>query len=259
MNILKVEWFKQELISLVGLGMSEEKAESSRVNGRQILFDFWEKLPSASFIETPREKLLGHKARSPIIRLLRVGIEEIPPGQSQKRRRHALNAQEILGKLQKLEEFRDIKIQSLYHHLDELEKGGLIRTVAALREKREKRKTRVAYYGRTARGFLFSEILKEEKRFRQLSEVAKLAKATNPDFQITEAETLLKRFLKIQRERIEYLFKWIAKNESFLFEYDADYSYVFDLLMLIDSVNPEYVTIFKKLSELLGIDLNKPL
>ncbi|MFW9917672.1 MAG: hypothetical protein ACFFGZ_18875 [Candidatus Thorarchaeota archaeon] len=239
--------------------MSEEKAESSWVNGRQILFDFWEKLPSASFIETPREKLLGHKARSPIIRILRAGLDDAPPDQSQKKRRHALSAQEILGELQKLEEFKDIKIQSLYHHLDELEKGGLIRTVAILREKREKRKTRVAYYGRTARGFLFSEILKEEKRFRQLSEMAKLTKAANPEFQITEAETLLKRFLKIQRERIEYLFKWMAKNESLVLEHDADYSYVFDLLLLIDSVNPEYVTIFKKLSELLEIDLNKPL
>lgn len=259
MNILKVEWFKQELINLVGLSMSGEKAETSRVNERQILFDFWGKLPSASFIETPREKLLGHKARSPIIRILREGIEEIPPGQNQKRRRHALNAQEILGELQKLEEFKDIKIQSLYHHLDELEKGGLVHAITVLREKREKRKTRVAYYGRTARGFLFSEALKEEKRFRQLSEMAKLAKARNPDFQITEAEALLKRFLKIQREHIEHLFEWIAKNESFLFEHDADYSYVFDFLMLIDSVNPEYVTIFKKLSELLQLDLKKPL
>ncbi|MFQ5981013.1 MAG: helix-turn-helix domain-containing protein [Candidatus Heimdallarchaeota archaeon] len=235
----------------------EGTGDASRSNGRQILFDFWEKLPVALFIETPRDKVLGHKARLPILRILRDGIVEPPPGQTLKRRRHGLNAQEILKELQKHEDpkVQKLSLQSLYHHLEGLEEAGLIRPITVLREEREKRKTRVAYYGRTARGFLFSEALKEEKRFRQLAELAKLARATNADFEEAKAEAILKRFLKLQRERLEHLFEWITKNEPFLFENSTDFSYVFDFLILLDSVNPEYKAIFKELLEVLKLDL----
>ncbi|MFX0113541.1 MAG: hypothetical protein ACFFB3_03255 [Candidatus Hodarchaeota archaeon] len=233
--------------------MSKVKAVQSRLKERQILYDFWEELPSVIFVQTPEEEILGHDARLWIVRLLRKGIKEKPVENStQEMRRRALNAQEILSHLKK-ELKTKMTLQSLYFHLQKLEEAGLLQTVAILHEGRHN----IAYFGRTARSYLFADHKKDhEKKTRQFFEMAKLAKLRNPNLQLEEVNRFLERFFQLKKDRYQYIAEWTATIEPAWGENDINFSDIYGFMGLFDSINPEYIAFFKELAELLKFDLD---
>jgi len=233
--------------------MSEVKVAQSRLKERQILYDFWEELPSVIFVQTPEEEILGHDARILIIRLLRKGIKErVAENSTQEKRRHALNAQEILYYLKK-ELKKKLTLQSLYFHLQKLEEAGLLQTATILHEGRHN----VAYFGRTAHTYLFSDHKKDhDKRTRQFSEIAELARRKNPNIQPEEVNKLLERYFQLRKERYEYTAKWLGEIETAWGEDDINFSDIFSFMGLLDSINPVYIAYFKELAELLKFDLD---
>ncbi|MHA2295506.1 MAG: winged helix-turn-helix domain-containing protein [Candidatus Hodarchaeales archaeon] len=219
---------------------------------RKILYNFWESLPALKIITSSKEEIFGHKLRLVIIRLLREGVLEINEDIKQKQRRRALSAREIQKTLLEEEsEFKDLSLQSLYFHLQKLEEAGLIQTITILREGRHN----IAFYGRTARIFLFGDFAKEQKEYsRAFHEITRFAKSKNPDVKDEEIDIFLNRFLEYEKKRKQRISDWLIQHESIIAENNIDLSYLYKFIELVDSINPEYIKIFKELLEILILE-----
>ena len=129
--------------------------EKNQIDQKKILSEFWKTLPPVLVLALPSNVISSHPARPEILRLLREGIVDQLDDGTEERVRHALKAEEIRAHLKK----QDIKVSktSLYFHLGVLEDHGLIMVVAKILEGRHK----VAYYGRTARGLIFTDLSRD--------------------------------------------------------------------------------------------------
>ncbi|MFX0062432.1 MAG: hypothetical protein ACFFC7_09620 [Candidatus Hermodarchaeota archaeon] len=221
------------------------------ISDREILYSFWKTLPVLHLITSPREDVFSHDVRVAIIRFLRKGqTEKTSEKDAEEKRRYAFNAREILQHLQEDEKLQ-ISLQSLYFHLQKLTDFGLIQNVVILREG----KHNTAYIGRTARFFLFVDLEKEYKKYiSRFSAIFQLVQLENPDIQLERAEKYLKKYLDIKRERQKQLSEWLVQKESLITEGNLDLTDLFAFLDLIDSINPKYQTLFKKISEYLGLE-----
>ncbi|MFX1508314.1 MAG: hypothetical protein ACFFDC_19710, partial [Promethearchaeota archaeon] len=180
---------------------------------REILYSFWESLPPLKIISKPEEEIYGHKVRLHIIRILRKGILD---QLDNSRRRRALNAREILSNLKELQteekkdeeeapKAKDISLQSLYFHLQKLEEAELIQTVTILR----KGSHNTAYYGRTARIFLHTDLVKHEKKISQaFTAIKQFAKVKNPDLNTEKLDDFRERYLAHEKQRSERISEW---------------------------------------------------
>ncbi|WP_455463849.1 hypothetical protein [Candidatus Hodarchaeum mangrovi] len=233
---------------------------------REILYSFWESLPTLKVIPQSEEEIYGHKTRLYVIRILRTGILE--QGDIPKRRR-ALNAREILKMLKQnelekeieeerpieleesQEEIKAISLQSLYFHLQKLEEAGLIHTVTILREGRHN----TAYYGRTARIFLHTDPKKNEHKIaKAFTAITELATFKNPNFDQVRMEELLKRLLFFETQRRERISKWLTQHESTIIEKNIDLTSLFKFMELIDTINPDYIKLFQDLFTAVNLD-----
>ncbi|MFX0185566.1 MAG: hypothetical protein ACFE95_20975 [Candidatus Hodarchaeota archaeon] len=226
---------------------------------REILYSFWESLPPLKIISRPEEEVYGHKVRLNIIRILRKGILDQPDNN---RRRRALNAREILSIVKEMQteekkdeeegpKTKDISLQSLYFHLQKLEEAELIQTVTILR----KGSHNTAYYGRTARIFLHTDPVKNEKKISQaFSAIKQFAKVKNPDLNEEKIDDFLERYLSREKQRSERISKWLIQYESLIVENNIDLSSIFKSLEILDAINPENVQILKELQDTLKFE-----
>ncbi|MFX0116830.1 MAG: hypothetical protein ACFFB3_19940 [Candidatus Hodarchaeota archaeon] len=238
-----------------------EEAESER----EILYTHWKALPAIKSIEASAEEVYGKTnflVRRSVVRILRTGI--IEEFQSQKRRRHALTAQEILERLPKyLEGQSEIKTPSLtnlYFHLEKLEHGQvkLIQPVAILREKRKKRRFPITYYGRTARIFLYTGSKGHlEEKATLFSAIAQLMKRLQPEVQLDSLNGLLEKVVTFQKTRAVQISEWIVKHDDHLLDGNILPGDILDCLGMLDAIHPEYQKILKEISELLQLDMSK--
>ncbi|MFQ5979913.1 MAG: hypothetical protein ACE5OZ_17415 [Candidatus Heimdallarchaeota archaeon] len=249
--------------------MDTENLTTSNPNGpsneRQVLFDFWKILPPLISIDASSEEIYGKTnffLRRAIVRILRTGIIEEFKGQ--KRRRHALTAQEILDLLPRhLEDDPEIKIPSLtnlYFHLEKLEHGKvkLIQPVAILREKRKKRRFPITYYGRTARIILYTGSKDQfEKKAKQFSSLAQLMQVLQPEIQVDQLNGLLEKVIVFQKARAVQISEWIEKHDDYCLEAEICVGDVLECLNMLDPIHPEYQQILKEITELLQLDLSK--
>ncbi len=217
---------------------------------RKILYDFWDKLPPITLLSLSSEVLSSHPARPAIIRILREGIADHYDEEPRERVRRALKADEIRALLKE----REVKVSktSLYFHLGVLEEHGLIKVVDKVLEGRH----RVAYYGRTARGFIHRDPEENLEKYRRYFEAAgKLAKGKRPGLDPGVVEGLAEEYLKIKQRRDAALADWMVANEELINENEVDFYSVFEFIKSLDSVSPEYVEFMGKVSKTLGIEL----
>lgn len=226
---------------------------------RKILYSYWEKLPPLKIIPQGEEEIYSHKIRLWVIRILRRGI--IDPSYDNTRRR-ALNAREILAKIKERQgkrdesdeqksEPKDISLQSLYFHLQKLEELNLIQTVTILREGRHN----TAYYGRTARIYLHTDLEKIVKKTSQsFSAIQQFGTIKNPDFDHKKFAELTEKFLEYEKRRSERISKWLIQYESVIIEENLDLTSFFHFMEIMDNSNPTYQAILNELKALLLFD-----
>ena len=135
-----------------------KKSSKKELEKKELLYKYWHELPLVVQIETPAEEALAHEVRNLILYYIRKGKEE-KWIDGTKRIRYAFSAKELLDMAnKKLDE--KMKLQSMYFHLQKLQEYGTIEVIATLHEGRHN----IAYFGRTARGFLF-EGKKEKSKY----------------------------------------------------------------------------------------------
>ncbi|MFX0016743.1 MAG: hypothetical protein ACFFB2_18845 [Promethearchaeota archaeon] len=226
---------------------------------REILYSFWESLPPLKIISRPEEEVYGHKVRLHIIQILRKGILD---RLDNSRRRRALNAREILSILKEMQteedkdeeeapKAKDISLQSLYFHLQKLEEAELIQTVTILR----KGSHNTAYYGRTARIFLHTDLVKHEQKISQaFTAIKQFVKVKNPDLNVEKLDNFRQRYLTHEKQRSERISKWFIQYESLIVENNIDLTSFFKFMEIIDTINPENIQILKELQETLKFE-----
>jgi DNA-binding transcriptional ArsR family regulator len=217
---------------------------------RKILYEFWDELPPITLLSLSSKVLSSHPARPAIIRVLREGVVDHYDEEPMERVRRALKADEIRTLLNE----RGIKVSktSLYFHLGVLEEQRLIKVVAKILEGRH----RVAYYGRTARGFIHRDPEESLEKYRRyFEEAGRLAKAKRPGLDLSVVEGLAEEYLRIKQRRDTALADWMIANEEIMNENEVDFYSVFEFIKSLDSVSPEYVEFIRRVSETMGIEL----
>lgn len=229
---------------------------------RDILYNFWESLPPLKVITQPEDEIYAHPARKHVIQILRTGILE---QEKNLLRRRALNAREILKQVKlkqediqeevdkedkSSEEPKTTSLQSLYFHLQKLEEAGLIQTVTILREGRHN----TAYYGRTARIFLHTDPKKNEQKIAgAFSAMTQLVTTMNPNFDREKMEALLEKLFLFESQRRERISTWLTTHETTIIDNNIDLTNLFKFMELIDTINPDYIQIFRNLLEVLNL------
>lgn len=216
-------------------------------DSRDVLFEHWSSIPKLTFLDMPKSVMTTHNCRLGILRILREGLSEKVNGKL--KTRHALNAIEIRDLL-----VQNMKIKlsktGIYFHLKTLEDVGLITTVSQLLEGRHK----VAYYGRSAQHMFVRDPetrrQKYDARFRQLT---KLVKAVDPGINVSSIRSISKQFHDLKREREQALGEWLVENEKLILSKGLEVSELFEILKILDSVNPRYVDLLGGILDNIGI------
>ena len=224
--------------------------EDENGDDREVLYDFWERLPPVTLLALPSKVMSSHPARPATLRILREGVIDRFEEEPVERVRHALKAEEIRASLKE----RGVKVSktNLYFHLGVLEEHGLIKVVAKVLEGRHM----VAYYGRTSRGIIHRDPEESLEKYRRyFEEAGRLAKANRPGLDLNVVEGLAEEYLSIKQRRDAALADWMADNEELLNENNIDFYSVFEFIKSLDSTSPEYVEFMGKVSKILGIEL----
>lgn len=222
------------------MGEKEAKDKNSK---RSVLYEHWKKIPAKAFVDVSKKTMKSHPCRTAILDILREGVVD-----HRERRRHAMNAKEIRGKL--IERGIDLSINALYFHLNVLEENELILTVANILEGRH----RVAYFGRVAR-YIFSQdpenrFQKYKSLFSQLSQL--LEKLEGPG-STPNPKNLADMYLTMKQKREEVMADWLIDHEEIVISNDFSMNTLFEALKIIDVVSSEHSTTVLNISEELGI------
>ena len=216
---------------------------------KELLYSYWEKLPLVVSIDTPVDEVLTHEVRTHIIYFIRKGKEE-KGSEGTKRIRHAFSAKEILDQVnKKLEE--KMKLQSLYFHIQKLQDYGLIDVVTTLHEGRHN----IAYFGRTARGFVFESRKDRTKYDDYFTEAANFAKALNPSVSEDQFKDLLQEFKAINIESDKETIQWLQEQADFINENNIDAAPMYSLLRRINYQNSKMTALLEKVAELIGYEI----
>ena len=224
--------------------------EDENDDEKEILYEFWERLPPVTLLALPSNVMSSHPARPTILRVLRAGVVDRFEEEPVERVRRALKAEEIRVRLK--EEGVKVSKTSLYFHLGVLEEHGLIEVVNKVLEGRHM----VAYYGRTARGFIHRDPEESLEKYRRyFKEAGRLAKANRPGLDLGIVEELAEEYMGILQRRDAALGDWMEENEELISENDVDFYSIFEFIKSLDSTSPEYVEFMGKVSKTLGIEL----
>ncbi len=216
---------------------------------KELLFNYWEKLPLIVNIDIPGEEVFAHEVRNLIIYYLRKGKEE-KDDTGNKRVRHAFSAKELLDMAnKKLEE--KMKLQSMYFHLQKLQEFGIIDVISTLHEGRHN----IAYFGRTARGFLFESEKDKTKYDDFFAEAGRFAKALNPSISENQFKELLKEFKAINIESDKKMKQWLEEREDFINENNIDSATMYSFLRRIYYHNKDMTALMKKVAGLIGLEM----
>ncbi|MHA2226920.1 MAG: hypothetical protein ACXAC8_17025 [Candidatus Hodarchaeales archaeon] len=221
---------------------------------RQILYEYWKSIPAIKIIDAPKKVLKSHPARSAIIRVLLEGLKD-DSNDPKSRIRHAFNVNELKKVLEERKEIT-ITTTNLYFHLNILKEAGFIIEAATLLEGPKKR-NKTKYFGRAAR-FLFAtdqveSLSKFESKFREFERFAHLLGISVP----TNFLTLPKKYLEIYTLHTKRIANWFASYETTILEENIDFSEVFEFLKFINRIDPEFVKMFKEVSEKVQDELSQ--
>ena len=219
------------------------------------LYSFIQDIDKVKILELPKG-FNKPPIRPAIMKVLREGIED----ESTKQKRYALNAREIKQELDKNESLMkrlrkkkqkplsEISYTNLYFHLNKLLEVGAIYIVVIAIE----RSHRIAYYGRTAHVILPREQETVLPRYEEIfDEFSKLVKILKPDFNVEEIKKIPEQYCKLKNERELAIAHWVADHAYSIREENIDLVSIFSALRIIDTINPQYESLFQKLQDFL--------
>ncbi|MFX1251763.1 MAG: hypothetical protein ACFFCZ_09160 [Promethearchaeota archaeon] len=219
---------------------------------KKYLIDFWTSLPVTKEIQEPfevTEKLLKQKARSAIVEILREGIiDETKDVEYQDKSRHALTAHELREHINNRLETK-IKLSTVYFHLQELQKHGYIQIVTIIKQGR----SNIAYYGRTAKLFLFPNKLNSLKETHFVQKLSELISELNPNQEEERTNELVKELRKLDIELEQVINKWIEENEEVINKISIDVKDLFHFLVILGISSPKIAKLQAELRKLLNL------
>ncbi|MFX0062204.1 MAG: hypothetical protein ACFFC7_08440 [Candidatus Hermodarchaeota archaeon] len=224
-------------------------------DAKKYLIDYWTSLPATKQIQEPievTEKLLKQEIRSAIVDILREGIvDEIDEVEVeyQDKRRHALTAQELREHIKKRLETQ-IKLSTVYFHLQKLQEHGYIQIVTIIKQGR----SNIAYYGRTAKLFLFPNKMDSLKEIHFINKLSKLISELNPNQEEEQTIELVKKLQKLNIEMEQTINKWIEKNEEFINKISIDVKALFYFLAILGRTSPRIAKIQAEITKLLKLE-----
>ena len=226
-----------------------KKSSKKELEKKELLYKYWHELPLVVQIETPAEEALAHEVRNLILYYIRKGKEE-KWIDGTKRIRYAFSAKELLDMAnKKLDE--KMKLQSMYFHLQKLQEYGTIEVIATLHEGRHN----IAYFGRTARGFLFEGKKEKSKYDEYFAEAGRYAKALDSKISADQFKEFLKEFKSINVESDKEAVRWLQDNADFINENNIDIATMYSLLRRINYQNSKMTALLKKIADLINYDI----
>lgn len=221
---------------------------------REILYDFWSKLPYIKVLDPEVYEDRKNPIRNAIIKILKKGILEKDKNGNEIRR-YAMSAKEILTIIKK-KKIVDKKydISSLYFHVKRGLDVEVIQKVAIIPE----RNHNITYYGRTAQNFLSSRTAdpKYGEKFRkEASKIADLMINIDSNFNKQKFLELTDDYLIYVKKRDNRINQVLKENEEFIQTAELGIKEVYDFLKLID-VHKQKSKILEELSGLLPLKLD---
>jgi DNA-binding transcriptional ArsR family regulator len=186
---------------------------------RDQVLTYREQIPHLLVLNVDDFKAMRKGVRKFIIQILGEGLRDNLEGNDLQR--YVLTADEILEALSEKDE--TIKLPSLYYHLQELEKLGVVNRVIELKKIEEGRTGRSykTFYGRSAKIFMIGnsikekeelEILKNDQFHRFLQDIS----GKTGD----EVDSVMDKLLRIEHNPIDDLAAWLDKYADKVSEYD---------------------------------------
>ncbi|NHJ87992.1 MAG: hypothetical protein FK734_21185 [Asgard group archaeon] len=226
-----------------------KKIKQKEQEKRELLFTYWDTLPMVIKIDIPSEEILTHEVRNLILHFIRKGKEEVWFDDT-KHIRHAFSAKELLDMAnEKLDE--EMKLQSLYFHLQKMQEFGLLDVISTLHEGRHN----IAYFGRTSRGFNFQSKKDKTKYDDYFAEGGKFAQALNPAISKDRFKEFLLEFKAINNESEKRVIEWLEEREQFINENNIDSATMFSFLNRINYHNEKMTNLMKEIAQILDFDL----
>ncbi|MFX1507136.1 MAG: hypothetical protein ACFFDC_13735 [Promethearchaeota archaeon] len=218
---------------------------------RKLLFDFWKDVPTIRLMDESFFTIMNQEVRSAILDILREGIlDDIFLNEDgKKRRRYALNAQELQKHIEKRLD-RKITISNIYFHLQKLKEIDCIQELVSIREG----KYNVAYFSRTAK--LFSSSIKESAKAGDIEAVRKfiiqLLPSVNPTIQKETVMNLFDEIYQYRLERGKRRFEWLEKHAELITDLEFDILIIDKFLMELDGSDPEGSRLYSQISDIIG-------
>lgn len=220
---------------------------------REILYSFWEEIPSSLFLDINKSAYKSNPIRRAIIAILREGISDKFRNKPVKRR--SLNVNELKQLLFDQKEI-EISTTNLYFHLNVLEEAGMIKVVTTLLEGPFNR-NKTKYYGRTARHLFITDQEKSLSTYEtQFNEFKKLASLLNIPIE-ENIINIAKRFVDVNHEHNQRIAGWLTNKEDLIEQEELSTSEIFEFLKFIDRFDPEYAKLFESISKVIKDEISK--
>jgi DNA-binding transcriptional ArsR family regulator len=214
-------------------------------NERDILYSDWEEIPAMIFLDINKTVYKSSSVRKSILAVLREGASEEYQNKSVKRR--SFNVNELKELLYSRKEI-EISTTNLYFHLNVLEEAGMIKIVTTLLEGPYKR-NKTKYYGRVARNLFITDQEKSYSTYEsQFNEFKKLADLLNLPINENLSE-VAKKLVEVNQVHNQRIAKWLMSKEDLIEQEELNTSEIFEFLKLIDRFDPEYATLFKRITD----------
>jgi len=229
---------------------SNSNGTQEQLKNHKLLFDFWKNIPTIKFMDESFFQIMNQEVRSVILDILREGIldDVFFEKDGKKRRRYALNAQELQKHIEKRLE-REITISNVYFHLQKLKEIDCIQELVSIREG----KYNVAYFSRTAK--LFSSSIKESAKAGDIEAVRKfiiqLLPSVNPTI---HKETIMNLFDEIYQYRLKRekrRFEWLEKHADLITDLEFDILTIDKFLMELDGSDPIGSRLYSQISDII--------
>ncbi len=244
--------------------MNEVEKTQFDPRNRQILYDFWDRLPQIKLVKDAEKIYYAHAVRILIIKSLGEGLkDEFKEDKSVSAIRRALNAQEIYQRVQDYKKEKrqidgvdwkgfEVSLNNLYFHIQKMEEALLIQTVAILREGRHN----VSYYGRTAQVLVFRVDYEEYEKIKNAFGVmAEIASHKDINLDSQKINDFYQRYISIGQNHTKNLFEHLAHYEKILETTAVDPGDILNFLELLYTVSPEYIELLGEIREYLGLKL----
>jgi hypothetical protein len=225
--------------------------DNETIDDKRIYFyTYWKTVPAIKEVSGEDKFELGEQAvRKLILKILREGQEDSFGKENKLPKRHVFTGRELADMINAGEEMnKELKLPNILFHLDKLIAADMVKIVDEVKEG----KTKVRYFGRTAKLFLFNDP-KELQAVKQaaLTPIIDLMQYFNPNLTKTKIQEKLKEMIDNQLEYNDQVKLWIEQNHEVIAELNIDVLNLFDIMTKIGGMHPGIQEISKEIASLL--------